>query len=196
MLIKKTNGSAAKTRLGGALAAIAGTTMDRRAFLKRSGLTVGGIAAVSALPLATVQRAEAATPRGTGPITLRKNVCTHCSVGCTVLAEVQNGVWIGQEPNWESPINLGTHCAKGAATRDLVHGDRRGRYPMKLVNGQWQKLSWDQAINEIGVKLLDIRQKSGADSVYWLGSAKFTNEASYIVRKFAAFWGTNHVDHQ
>jgi formate dehydrogenase major subunit len=69
MLIKKSNGSAAKTRLG-ALAAIAGATMDRRAFLRRSGLTVGGIAAVSALPFATVQMAEAATPRGTGSVTL------------------------------------------------------------------------------------------------------------------------------
>src|SRR6476659_11097157 len=67
---------------------------------------------------------------------------------------------------------------------------------MKLVNGQWQRISWDTAINEIGDKLSDIREKSGADSVYWLGSAKFTNEASYLFRKFGAFWGTNSVDHQ
>ena len=33
-------------------------------------------------------------------------------------------------------------------------------------------------------------------SVYWLGSAKFTNEGAYLNRKFAAFWGTNNVDHQ
>src|SRR5687767_14307390 len=196
MLIKKSNGSATKTRLGSGLAALAGATMDRRAFLKRSGLTVGGIAAVSALPFATVQKAEAATQPRTGPITLKKNLCTHCSVGCTVLAEVQNGVWVGQEPAWYSPINLGTHCAKGAATRELVHGDRRVRYPMKLVNGQWQKISWDVAVNEIGDQITKIRQASGPDSVYWLGSAKFTNEAAYLFRKFAAFWGTNHIDHQ
>jgi hypothetical protein len=58
------------------------------------------------------------------PIQRIKNVCTHCSVGCTVIAEVQNGVWVGQEPAWESPINRGTHCAKGASVRELVHGDR------------------------------------------------------------------------
>ena len=68
---------------------------------------------------------------------MRKNICTHCSVGCTVIAEVQNGVWVGQEPGWDSPINRGSHCAKGAAMRELVHGDRRLHYPMKLVNGQW-----------------------------------------------------------
>jgi formate dehydrogenase major subunit len=109
---------------------------------------------------------------------------------------VQNGVWIGQEPSWESPINRGTHCAKGASVREIVHGDRRLKYPMKLVNGEWQRISWDLAINEIGDKLLQIRQQSGADSVYWLGSAKFTNEGAYLFRKLGAFWGTNSVDHQ
>ena len=74
--------------------------------------------------------------------------------------------------------------------------DRRLRYPQKLVDGQWKRLSWDQAIDEIGDKLLDIRQKAGPDLVYWLGSAKFTNEAAYLNRKFAAFWGTNNSDHQ
>jgi formate dehydrogenase major subunit len=78
----------------------------------------------------------------------------------------------------------------------VVHGDRRLKYPMKLVNGQWTKISWDVAINEIGDKLNDIRAKSGADSVYWLGSAKFSNEGAYLNRKFAAFWGTNNSDHQ
>src|SRR5438445_12331249 len=125
-----------------------------------------------------------------------QNVCTHCSVGCSVLAEVANGVWIGQEPVYDSPINRGSHCAKGAAVRDDVLSERRLRYPVKLVDGRWTRLSWDQAIDEVGDKLLEIRQKSGPDSVYWLGSAKFTNEAAYLYRKLAAFWGTNNSDHQ
>ena len=56
--------------------------------------------------------------------TICKGVCTFCSVGCTMAAEVRNGVWIGQEPAWNSPINRGSHCAKGAAAREVVHGDR------------------------------------------------------------------------
>lgn len=44
--------------------------------------------------------------------------------------------------------------------------------------------------------MLEIRQSSGPDSVYWLGSAKFSNEAAYLLRKFVALWGTNNVDHQ
>src|SRR5262245_13364297 len=67
---------------------------------------------------------------------------------------------------------------------------------MKLVNAQWTRISWDQAVNEIGGKLTEIRGQSGADSVYWLGSAKMTNEGAYLFRKLGAFWGTNNTDHQ
>ena len=118
------------------------------------------------------------------------------AVGCTVTAEVSNGVWVGQEPSWDSPINRGSHCAKGASVRELVSGERRLKYPMKLTGGKWQRVSWDVAINEIGDKLMAIRQKSGGDSVYWLGSAKMTDEGSYLFRKLGAFWGTNNTDHQ
>ena len=170
---------------------------DRRTFLKRSGVAVGALAALGDLPLGGIRKAEAGPPLPAGAtVTTRKNLCTHCSVGCSVIAEVANGVWIGQEPVYDSPINRGSHCCKGAAVRDDVLSDRRLRYPQKLVDGQWTRLSWNQAIDEIGDKLLDIRQKAGPDSVYWLGSAKFTNEAAYLNRKFAAFWGTNNSDHQ
>ncbi|MGZ5828115.1 MAG: formate dehydrogenase subunit alpha [Xanthobacteraceae bacterium] len=196
MLIKRTERQARRGQLATALGTQSAGQLDRRTFLLRSGVSVGGLAAVGALPLMSVRKAEAAGTMVTSGGTLRKNVCTHCSVGCTVIAEVVNGVWVGQEPGWDSPINRGSHCAKGAATRELVHGDRRLRYPMKLVNGQWTRISWDVAINEIGDKLAQIRGKSGADSVYWLGSAKFTNEGAYLNRKFAAFWGTNNSDHQ
>src|SRR6266404_2344919 len=197
VLIKRTERHARRGALAGALQGSSDGALDRRAFLRRSGLVAGGLATLGALPLASVRKAEAGPPPPAGAqVTIRKNICTHCSVGCTVVAEVANGVWIGQEPGWDSPINRGSHCAKGASVRELVHGDRRLKYPMKLVNGQWTRRSWDQAIDEIGAKLTAIREKSGPDSVYWLGSAKFSNEGSYLFRKFAAFWGTNNVDHQ
>ncbi len=172
--------------------------LDRRSFLRRSGLVAGGLAGLGVLPLGSMRNAEAGAPapaRDHG-VTLRKNICTHCSVGCSVIAKVANDIWIGQEPDFDSPINRGSHCCKGAAVRDDVVGDRRLRYPVKLVDGQWQRISWDEAIDQIGDKLMEIRAKSGPESVYWLGSAKFTNEAAYLNRKFAAFWGTNNSDHQ
>jgi formate dehydrogenase major subunit len=196
VLIKKSERQARRGTLASTLANQAGGVLDRRTFLRRSGLAVGGLGALGALQLTGVRSAEAAAGPAPAKGIIRQNMCTHCSVGCTVLAEVENGVWVGQEPGWDSPISRGSHCAKGAATRELVHGDRRLRYPMKIVGGQWQRISWETAINEIGDKLMAIREKSGPDSVYWLGSAKFTNEAAYLNRKFAAFWGTNNSDHQ
>ena len=196
MLMKRKAGTAAKTRLSAMTAGLASTALDRRAFLRTSGLTVGGLAAVSAIGAGTIRRVEAGPTDHTQPIEVRQNVCTHCSVGCSVKAEVQDGVWVGQEPVWDSPINRGTHCAKGASVRQIVHGDRRLKYPMKKQNGEWVRISWEQAIDEIGDKMLQIRENSGADSVYLLGSAKFSNEGAYLFRKFGAFWGTNNVDHQ
>jgi formate dehydrogenase major subunit len=197
VLIKRTEREGRRGTLAAALASQINGGLDRRAFLRRSGLAAGGLAALGTLSLTGVRKAEAGPPPAAGAVVTRtKAICTHCSVGCTVVAEVSNGVWIGQEPGWESPINRGSHCAKGASVRELVHGDRRLKYPMKLVNGQWTKIGWDQAINEIGDKLAAIREKSGPESVYWLGSAKFSNEGAYLNRKLAAYWGTNNSDHQ
>ena len=196
MLKKKTHAAARAIRLSGQISASAPAGVDRRAFLRTSGLAIGGLAAAAG---ATSTRIEAAGITGGLPgakIEIKKSVCTHCSVGCTVIAEVENGVWTRQQPGFDSPFNLGAHCAKGAAIREHAHGERRLKYPMKLVGGKWERLSWDQAVTEVGDKLLSIRDKAGPDSVFWLGSAKHNNEQCYLIRKFAAFWGTNNIDHQ
>jgi len=136
-----------------------GGGFDRRTFLRRSGVAAAGLGVLGTLPLNSMRKADALPgPRPGEPTVVRKNVCTHCSVGCTVTAEVQNGVWTGQEPSWDSPINRGTHCAKGAAIREVVHSDRRLRYPLKLVNGEWRRLSWEEAIDQIGNKMLAVRE--------------------------------------
>jgi formate dehydrogenase major subunit len=197
VLVRKSERQARRGTLAAALATPTSGRIDRRTFLRRSGLAAGGLAAIGALPLGALRKAEAGPPPASGAqVTLRKNICTHCSVGCTVIAEVSNNVWIGQEPGWDSPLNRGSHCAKGASVRELVHSDRKLKYPMKLTGGQWTRVSWDQAVDEIGDKLMAIRKASGPDSVYWLGSAKFSNEGTYLFRKLAAFWGTNNQDHQ
>ncbi|MEI4262190.1 formate dehydrogenase subunit alpha [Roseovarius sp. D0-M9] len=193
MLRKKTNGSARRAARATTTSA-AVTGVDRRTFLRGSGLAIGGLAAVAATG-GTVSRATAQTASERA-IETKKSVCTHCSVGCTVIAEVDNGVWTGQEPGFDSPFNMGAHCAKGASVREHAHGERRLKYPMKKENGEWVRLSWEQAINEIGDGMMKIRDESGPDSVYWLGSAKHSNEQAYLFRKFAAYWGTNNVDHQ
>ena len=96
MLIKKSERHARRGALAATLAAQSSGGVDRRTFLRRSGLAAGSLGVLGALPLGGVRKAEAA---GAGPAPakgiIRQNICTHCSVGCTVLAEVENGVWVG-----------------------------------------------------------------------------------------------------
>jgi formate dehydrogenase major subunit len=172
-------------------------TMDRRAFLRRSGLGVGvGIAATQLTLVKKAQAAEGASAMGAGKIEIKRTVCTHCSVGCAVDAIVENGVWVRQEPVFDSPINLGSYCAKGAALREHGHGEFRLRYPMKLVNGKYERISWDTALTEISTKMQELKKASGPDSVYFVGSSKHNNEQAYLLRKFVSFWGSNNCDHQ
>ena len=98
MLKKRNSGAVAGGGLVQSLANLAGGTIDRRRFLERSGLAAGGLAAAAGLSSGMMRKASAATPAGVAAVELKKTICTHCSVGCTVMAEVQNGVWIGQEP--------------------------------------------------------------------------------------------------
>ncbi|MBA4213091.1 MAG: formate dehydrogenase [Polaromonas sp.] len=172
-------------------------TMDRRAFLRRSGMGVGvGLAASQLVLVKKAKAAEGKSIDGTGKIEVKRTICTHCSVGCATDAIVENGVWVRQEPVFDSPINLGAHCAKGAALREHGHGEYRLRYPMKLVNGKYERISWDVALNEITAKMNELREASGPDSVYFVGSSKHNNEQAYLLRKFVSFWGTNNCDHQ
>jgi formate dehydrogenase major subunit len=172
-------------------------TMDRRAFLRRSGLGVGAGLATSQLTL--VQKAQAADAPAAGSgskVEVKRTVCGHCSVGCAVDAVVENGVWVRQEPVFDSPINLGAHCAKGAALREHGHGEHRLRYPMKLVAGKYQRMSWDQALNEISAKMIELKKASGPDSIFVVGSSKHNNEQAYLLRKWVSLWGSNNCDHQ
>ena len=199
LLTKKSSGQVQKSTFASTINRLVGT-VDRRAFLKRSGMVAGAGAFASQLPFSMMQKANAANAgpavAGDGKMEIKRTVCTHCSVGCAVDAVVQNGVWVRQEPVFDSPLNLGAHCAKGASVREHGHGEHRLKYPMKLVNGKYQRISWDQAMTEITEKFLKLRKESGPDSVYWLGSSKHNNEQAYMFRKFVSLFGSNNCDHQ
>jgi formate dehydrogenase major subunit len=198
---KATSTAAPQGRLSRTLSrnvAGAPATMDRRAFLKRSGLSVGAGAFAAQLPFGMIGNAEAKDAAAAGNVEVKRTVCTHCSVGCAIDAVVQNGVWIRQEPVFDSPLSLGGHCAKGASAREhgITHDSHRLKYPMKLQGGKWQKISWDQAYDEISKKLLEIREKSGPDSLFLVGSSKHNNEQSQLLCKWVRLWGSNNTDHQ
>src|SRR5436309_14985316 len=107
---KATSSTAAQPRLARALQGALAKTMDRRTFLKRSGVSAGAAAVAAQLPYSLIGKAEAADDAA-NKVEVHRTVCTHCSVGCAIDAVVENGVWVRHEPVFDSPINLGAHCA-------------------------------------------------------------------------------------
>ncbi|MGQ4809276.1 Periplasmic nitrate reductase [Candidatus Entotheonellaceae bacterium PAL068K] len=168
--------------------------VDRRRFLQAAGLGMGLAAAAGS---GLVKEVEAAADKVEIPrYEQHKTICGNCAVGCGFIGEVQNGVWVSQEPWYEHPINLGSLCSKGAGAREHVVNEKRLRYPMKRQGGKWIRLSWDQALTEIVARLQAIREEYGPDAMMILGSAHHNNETAYALRKFAGFLGSNNIDHQ
>ncbi len=173
------------------------TRIGRRSFLKMAAIA-GAFGATSTFASASVTR-PATEEEIKNPFPgskLVKTICNSCSVGCGVIAEVQNGVWVRQEVAQDHPVSLGGHCCKGADMIDIVRSKVRVKHPMVKENGQWKRISWDTAYERISKKLNDLRKTDGPDSTMFLGSAKFCNEQAYYFRKFAAMYGTNNIDHQ
>lgn len=168
----------------------------RRSFLKLSAATAALTGAAMTTGL-TSKVAKAAGNKEAYPGSkFVRSICTHCAVGCGINAEVQNGVWLRQEVAQDHPVSRGAYCCKGASAIDMVTSEKRMKSPMKRVNGKWQKISWDQAFDEVTKKLTAIRDKDGPDALHFNGSAKVSTEMAYLQRKFAAFWGSNNIDHQ
>ena len=169
--------------------------MARRSFFKIAAATT----ALTGLALSgrLTKRAEAKSPKSPySQSKIVRTICTYCSVGCGIYAEVENGVWVRQEVAQDHPVSRGGHCCKGAGAIDMVRSEKRLRSPMKRENGRWKRISWEQALDEVCSKLLEIREKYGPDAVHWNGTAKVSTEMAYLQRKLAAFWGTNNIDHQ
>lgn len=170
--------------------------VGRRSFLKMASLgAVAGVATSlnASSPTRQATKEEIGNPYpGSKKV---KSICTACSVGCGVVAEVQNGVWVRQEIAQDHPVSAGGHCCKGSDMIDMIRSAVRLKYPMVKENGKWKRISYTEALDRIGAQLKKYREKN-PEQVMFLGSAKVSNEQSYYISKFAAMFGTNNLDHQ
>ncbi|SEH16425.1 formate dehydrogenase major subunit [Natronorubrum sediminis] len=169
--------------------------LDRRGFLKAG---VGGSLAAAVGGRTLLQRdsedGEPLDPDAADELV--KTVCTHCSVGCGVHMAVEDDAVIGQETWDDNPVNQGGLCSKGASLTQSVNSEQRLKEPLKLEDGEWVQMDWDEILPEITERLNDIREDVGPHGTMWVGSAKHSNEAAYLIRKLSALYGTNNIDHQ
>ncbi|WP_459885274.1 molybdopterin-dependent oxidoreductase [Halostagnicola bangensis] len=169
--------------------------LDRRGFLKAGA---GGTLAAAVGGRTLLQRGgadEEALDPNPGDEQV-KTVCTHCSVGCGLKMSVEEDTVVGQETWDDNPVNQGGLCSKGASLTQSVNSEQRLKKPLKQEDGEWIEMEWDAILEEITGRLNEIRDDVGPHGTMWVGSAKHSNEAAYLIRKLSALYGTNNIDHQ
>jgi len=122
-------------------------------------------------------------------------VCPYCGVGCGLYVAVEEGRAVGLEYMPEHPVSEGSLCPKGNAVLEILNHPERLRHPLKKVDGEWQQVSWSEALDLVSRRISQVRQAHGPDALGFLASAKCTNEENYLFQKLARLLGTNNVDH-
>jgi anaerobic selenocysteine-containing dehydrogenase len=140
-------------------------TISRRGFLKAAAAT-GALTAAGGQLLGQTYEAEGAageeTPR------LVPTLCGMCDAHCGVLAYTLGQKLLKLEGNFRHSHSLGKICARGAAGSYLLDDPNRLKTPLKRVGTRFEPIAWEIALNEIGARLLDVKQRLGAQGVAWL----------------------------
>src|SRR5205809_7420421 len=98
-----------------------------------------------------------------------RGYCALCTAHCATVATVEDGRVTRLDPDHDHP-NGGVMCIKGKAAPELVYNSDRLDYPLKRTRPKgdadpgWQRVSWDQALDDITRRILDIRDRHGAKS--------------------------------
>lgn len=96
--------------------------------------------------------------------------CAICGAHCSAKATVEDGKLV----KWEQDKDRGFHylpCRsfKGLANKEIIESPDRCKYPMKRVgergSGQWQRVSWDEALGDIAARLTEMKKKYGSEAL-------------------------------
>ncbi len=120
-----------------------------------------------------------------------KTHCRGCHGACGVIAHVKDGRVIKVEGNPESPISQGTLCTKGLAVTQLAYHPDRIIHPMKKVNGKWERITWDEALDTIATKFKAVIDQYGPEHIV-VGQGTGRDYESHLYR-FANLLGTPNV---
>jgi len=100
------------------------------------------------------------------------SVCQLCPAECGLQVRVVGGLAVKIEGNLRDPNNQGRTCPKGQAGLQLLYNPDRVQTPLKRVGergqGQWQAISWDEAIAAVAARLRDVRLVGTAERMAFL----------------------------
>jgi formate dehydrogenase alpha subunit len=137
------------------------------------------------------------------------STCPYCGVGCQALLNIKNERLVRVDAPFDAAPNYGRLCVKGRFGLDYVQHPSRLKAPLirrtPQTAGQrtaathpddWREVAWEEALNLLSRRLLDLRWRYGPNSITANACAKATNEDNYLLQKFMrGVIGTNNVDH-
>lgn len=160
--------------------------------LEKSECTFCGVC-VALCPTGALMEKERAFHGTTASVV--DTVCPFCGCGCGITLEVKDNRIVRTRPANASPVHRGALCIRGSYGYDFIHSPERLTSPLIKVNGSFQKMSWEQALDKIATGLKIIKAEHGPDSLAVFGSSKCTNEENYLLQRFArTVLETNNID--
>jgi formate dehydrogenase major subunit len=139
-----------------------------------------------------------------------ESVCPYCAVGCGQVVYTRDGELVDIEGNPRSPINQGTLCPKGSASRQLVQQPGRlttVRYRRPGAT-EWEDLALEAAMDMIADRLVEARERGWQDTdregrrvdrtlgFAHLGGATLDNEENYLIKKCFTAMGAVQIENQ
>src|SRR5205823_143399 len=99
--------------------------------------------------------------------------CPHdCPDACGVLITVENDRATKIQGDPDHPVTRGFLCAKVAKYLDRVYSPDRVLFPMRRVSekgsqkaGTFERITWDDALNEITLRLRKISEEFGSEAI-------------------------------
>jgi len=130
---------------------------------------------------------------------IRKALCGSCVYRCGVKVHIKNGEIVRIEGDQEHPVSRGRLCIKAVVALDLHKHPDRINYPLKRIGergeGKWGKISWEQAMDEIGVRIKEIRGKYGPEAVAFMGGSPH-EPGDWAAWRWCNLFGTPNVHNQ
>ena len=133
--------------------------------------------------------------------TLVPTSCFNCEAGCGLVCyfNQDTGEIDKIEGNPEHPASRGRNCAKGPATLNQVYDPERVMYPMKRVGerggGEWERISWDQALDEIGARIRTaIQEERNNEIMYHVGRPGETNYTNRVLQAWGVDGHNSHTN--
>lgn len=114
-------------------------------------------------------------------MTQKIHTCTLCEAACGILVTIESNRVTRIEGDPDDPLSRGHICPKAAALADLQHDPDRLTHPVRKTPGGWQRVSWDDALDEVASRLHAIAAEHGSDAVAtYLGNPNVHNLGSML----------------